>query len=528
MSNEGRGGPRSGAVGAILAECRSRPAQRSKRIRPRASESLPRLFRGAAFLLALPLLLPLAGCSPQPEPERQSRRFAHGPHDVEVVFHGEVTDAALLGAGNSLLDQVRPRDEAGKPVGARHTAHPGWLRFEYRIDGEHREVLIAKQPLLNRVSWEDIARAGAALGDGRDAQVGSAAVPQAASFTARDGSRYRVRLPICGQATHAHLSEWNLLIGAVHRGDMDFTGERYSWIRSPYQDEDLKVGYKGSLTWCRDEWRGDRVARGYFFVSRFHAAPPHLRTDRLHWRPLLERVVPAEETAAAAPRDASMQWSRSRRAGYGGRVTDAELFGPGRGFEQQVRIESGHRLDEAAPQWLRFAHEGKALLVAARPVRYGLSWSAIARAGAALGDDSEVRIGPKSYRQSATVTAANGERYRVRLLRCGRATLDLASEWNALLGGVHAGDGDFRPAPDGIYGWLDPPLSDADIGVGSAGDGTSTWCQETFERDGKTFAVNRGFLTISRYHATEIDFDGTGFGWRPVLEAIPPSNSSVR
>jgi len=464
-----------------------------------------------------------SGCT-KPEPGIQSLRFPRGAHDVEVIFHGEVSNTDLFDGGASLLEQLHPRDAAGKRIGARHNAAPAWLRFEYRIDGEHREVLLAKQPLLNRLSWDDIARVGAATGDDSALIIDGSPRRQDATIRDRQGSVYRVRLPVCGMATHADLSEWNLLIGAVHRGDMDFRGERYGWVRPPYRDEDLTVGYKGSLSWCRDEWRGDRVARGYFFVSRFHAAPPELRTDRLYWRPVLERVPspsPAGRTSANADQATAIQWSRSMRVGYLGSVSNAALLGSAGDVDRQLNVVSGHRLDAAAPDWLKFDYEGKTLLVAARPLRYGLTWNAIARAGAALGDQSEVRIGSHRYRQDATVVSATGERYRVRLLRCGRSTLDLASEWNALIGGIHGGDGDFRADPHGVYGWLNPPFTDDDLGVGSEGNGRATWCRETLEFHGKTFAVNRGYLTVSRFHATETDFDGAGFGWRPVLEALP-------
>ncbi len=246
---------------------------------------------------------------------------------------------------------------------------------------------MAKQPLLNRVSWEDIARVRAALGDDTAPHIGAVPTPQNATIQDRRGNPYRVRLPICGQATHADLSEWNLLIGTVHRGDMDFKGERYGWIRSPYSDKDLKVGYQGSLSWCRDGWRGDRVARGYFFVSRFHAAAPELRTDRLYWRPVLERVpspADARPTPVGADQEASIRWSPSLRVGYAGKISNAALFGPTGGVDQQLSIEGGRPLDSEAPDWLRFEYRGKTLLVAARPLIQAVSWNAIARAGAAL------------------------------------------------------------------------------------------------------------------------------------------------
>jgi hypothetical protein len=179
----------------------------------------------------------------------------------------------------------------------------------------------------------------------------------------------------------------HVVMHAVHRGDMDFKGERYGWIRSPYSDKDLKVGYQGSLSWCRDGWRGDRVARGYFFVSRFHAAAPELRTDRLYWRPVLERVpspADARPTPVGADQEASIRWSPSLRVGYAGKISNAALFGPTGGVDQQLSIEGGRPLDSEAPDWLRFEYRGKTLLVAARPLIQAVSWNAITRADAAL------------------------------------------------------------------------------------------------------------------------------------------------
>lgn len=467
-----------------------------------------------------PCLLIAAGCS---ERETETLRFAHGATDVEVVFRGEVADDAVFGAQKSLLDHVRPLDAKGRPPGKVTSNRPGWLHFEYQVDGERREVLIAKQPLMHLVSWSDIARAGAALSDGSMPARDGAPAVQGVRVKDVRGNEYRVRLPTCGHSTLADLSEWNLLIGAVHRGDVDFKGAHYGWVKNPYDDEDLKVGYHGSLSWCQDSLKGERVARGYFFVSRLHAAPGDLRTDRLHWRPVLERVATSPRPDLHVSEDlanAPIRWSPSRRVGYAGTVSSAEVFGGGMGIADQLNVDGGMFVGNAQPDWLRFVADGRTLLVAAQPIKRSVSWDAIARAGAVLGDGSDLRVGWRTYSQEAEVKGRDGRRYRVRLLKCGRSTLDLGSEWNQLLGGVHRGDGDFIAHPLGVYGWLAPPLDDQDLGIGLEHGGAS-WCQELIEVSGKTHGVNRGYLTISRFHATETDYVGSGFGWRPVLESIP-------
>lgn len=480
-------------------------------LRPRSSK---------ATLLAS-LVLTAACTAPGEEP--QTLRFAEGATDVQVTFHGEVTDADLFGAGRSLLDHLHPLDDKGKRRGTVENATPGWLRFEYQLNDQRREVLVAKQPLVSMVSWEDIARAGAS-GESGVVALGGGLVIQDARIKDSRGHEYRVRLPTCGQSTLRDLSEWNLLIGAVHRGDMDFSGGRYGWIRKPYADPDLKVGYKGSLSWCPDKLDGRQVSRGYFFVSRLHADDPTLRTTRLRWRPVLERIKPEAETRRAqhlpGASNVLVSWSPSGHAGYAGRISNDELFGPGVGISQLVPVEGGDHIDYGRPDWLRFVHRGKVLLVASKPIRHSVPWEAIAKAGAARGDGSSLRMGWKSYRQDAEVKDKQGKRYRVRLLDCGRHTMDLASEWNTLMGGIHRGDGDFVRHPSGVYGWLDTPFDDVGLGVAVALGGAS-WCRNTIEIDGKMHGINRGFMTISRWHATPIDFVGDAFGWRPVLELLP-------
>ncbi|MCU0963029.1 MAG: hypothetical protein MUF48_23285 [Pirellulaceae bacterium] len=440
-----------------------------------------------------------------------------------MIFHGEVTDDALFGPGATLLDHVRPVDEHGRKAGQVVAARPGWLHFEYRLDGDRREIWVAKTPLMNFVSWDDVARAGAALADGVTVPVGLGLAIQNARVKDVHGDELRVRMPSCGHSTLADLSEWNLLIGAVHRGDMDFTGPRYGWVRRPYSDKDLNVGYHGSLTWCRDEFRGGRVARGYFFASRFHVSPPDQRTDRLQWRPVLERIAsPADPVARHwnGDQNAPVQWSPSRQAGFAGTVSNDELFGPGVGIAQMISVEGGRFVGDGRPAWLRFLYDGRTLLVASQPIKQSVSWSAIAQAGAARGDAGRLRLGWKWYTQNAEVSDRHGRRYRVRLIGCGGHTMDVAAEWNALMGGIHRGDGDFVAYPEGIYGWLPQPYDDDGLAVGE-GFGRATWCRETIEIGGKTHGVNRGYVTISRFHATEIGYEGSGFGWRPVLELLP-------
>ncbi len=479
---------------------------------------------GLAVLLVAGVWVHLRpGDEPIPQRRAETLAFVHTGRDVVVSFRGEVSSEALFGAAGL---SIHPVDSTQSPVGIARASTPNWLEFRYSIGGETREVLIAAEPLLGFVSWDEIARAGAALGDGSAVVLGVDTFPQTARVEDRFGRSYRVRLPTCGQATRDDLSEWNLLIGAAHEGDRDFLGPRFGWISDPRSDEDLAVGYGGTLSWCMEAWDRDpsyRVTRGYFLASRFHATPSALQTPRLHWRPVLERedvtmefggheadlLVADEEADALVDRSTTFLGVRS----------NDEVFGRDGRLTNQVNLPMGIYVEGGRPDWLAFEHRGSQLLVASRAIRFGVSWEAIARAGAVRGDGSLLRVGDSEHPQDAEVVDALGTRYRVRLLECGAATMDHDSEWNALIGGLHVGDGDFRPAEDGRYGWAPISLGDTDLGIGE-GLGMTTWCRNRETVQNRPYAVNRGFLTVSRFHLTETDYFDPAFGWRPVLERV--------
>lgn len=481
------------------------------------------LVLGATAALGIAAFALYRAVGPSASAERQPGEvsFERDGEAVTVGFQGEIAHGELFVGDEEL---PTPRAEDGEPEIEPGDPEPTWLSFAYEVGDEAREVLVAKRPIGNHVSWDAIARAGAALGDGAPLAMGGAAYRQDAVVSLADGHDYRVRLPICGQGTLAGLSEWNLLIGGVHEGDRDFAGPGYAWIDEPYRDEELLVGYEGSLSWCRDRWArgdGERVVRGYFLVSRFHATPPHFSGDRLYWRPVLERV--SAERPAAGPELAGAaetlrpEVSADRRVRYFGAIPHEALFEDGAGLAERLELEAGQELGGGTAPWLKFHYDGDTLLVAARPLRRSLSWDDIAEVGAARLGDEETAVGGEAHRQDAAVRDDLGNRYRVRLLRCGDRTMDRRAEWNRLIGGVHRGDGDFAGRPGGVYGWVSSPLSDEALGT-VAGHGAASWCYESEDRDGERWAVNRGYLTVARYHVTESDFPGSGFGWRPVLE----------
>ncbi len=459
-------------------------------------------------------------------------------NQVDIVFYGEKRNKDIFDKGLKLTDIVYPKNETGQRTGEVFENDSTWLHFSYAINGEKKEVLISKKPLMSRISWEDIARVGAALGDGSKVLIDDVSYSQNATIRDKDGRLYKVRLLSCGQGTFDNLSEWNLLIGGVHKGDIDFNSDDFknvfNWAREPYQDKDLFVGHEGSLNWCMDKWKDfpeHKVLRGYFFVSRWHVALKNISTDRIFWRPVLELIDSSNDKFSSSllkekplkEREEIRLSFEEPSVDFFGEFKNENLFEEDFEIAKYLNLYSGRYLEKNFPNWLHFEIDGKEVLVAKKPIKYSLSWEDIARVGAALGDGSKVLIDDVSYSQNATVKDKNGKLYRVRLLSCGNRTLDNLSEWNLLIGGVHKGDYNFNSLSNDIFSRFYPLYSDKELNLGFLNEnikGLSSWCKEREIIDNFPYATNRGFLVVSRFHLTETSFSGIGFGWRPVLELI--------
>lgn len=457
--------------------------------------------------------------------DKESIKFDYNSNNVKIVFKGEISNKDIFGDNSKITDYVFPINESEKIQGKYFNQNPNWLKFEYTINNNKKTVLVAKQPIMNYVSWDDLARGGLISGDGSLIEVNGISFAQDSKVVGVDGSIYSVRLLDCGNFTMDNLSEWNLLIGSVHQGDLDFKGDYFGWIKNPYSDEDLKLGFNGSLNWCQNNWSEKedyKINRGYFLVSRFHATPSNFSGERIFWRPVLELINDDQnkvESKIIKPSYEKELLERSNDVFFLGEISNDQIFGSNRKITDLFSINEGVILNET-PDWLHFKKDDKELLVAKNPILRSVSWNSLAKAGLVFGDDSFINIDGVNFSQDAKITAIDGLTYSVRLLNCGNFTMDNSSEWNLLIGGVHKGDGDFNSFKFSEFSFIDDLYDDKDLKVGLEGFGTSTWCKEAKLIDDKLFAVNRGYFTVSRFHLTETDFIGNAFSWRPVLELI--------
>ncbi len=196
----------------------------------------------------------------------------------------------------------------------------------------------------------------------------------------------------------------------------------------------------------------------------------------------------------------------------------------------------------SSSNWLKFASNGKTILVPKLTFRHSMNWEDIYQAGAVYGDDTNGSNPSGTARLQDTVVTVDGFDYRVRLLR-GAGTdpttqgadglwygydVDLGdgSEWNRLIYPIHSGDHTEvdNPTPhtdpnaDPYASWAS--YSDTDLLVDAvAGYGSFNLCMES-AGDISTARVARGgngLTWLSRYSSTS---SANMFGWRPVLELV--------
>lgn len=187
--------------------------------------------------------------------------------DTTQGFYGEVGSDAFI-----TYEQVS--SECGFSTGSLiNNDTSTWLKFTLN----DTVLFVAKKPVRNDVSWNDINSVDVVYGD--------------VQLTIADRI-YRVRLLTGGNRDPATASggEWNALLYPVHQDDPNNQG----W-GIDYTDEDLQIVdyYPGRNQWCQEASgiiTGERLLRGYQDITNPSFAPPGGNNNNRGWRPVLELV----------------------------------------------------------------------------------------------------------------------------------------------------------------------------------------------------------------------------------------------
>ncbi len=207
------------------------------------------------------------------------------------------------------------------------------------------------------------------------------------------------------------------------------------------------------------------------------------------------------------------------QAGFFGETPTTELIS-GDDLADLIGLTTGTAQHSNEP-WLKFAHEGKILFGAKKPLRYDVSWDQINSVEAVIGK----------------IITIGGLVYKARLMRASPAdpseTANEAvhhSEWNNLMLPIH------EQALDGSWDYPDNveenvPIWNHELGTGldgmyndsdlllESGDGRASWCQETSILD-SAWRLYRGSRGVSDSRAGVASATSPIYGWRPVLELV--------
>lgn len=320
-------------------------------------------------------------------------------------YLGEVSEETII-TGADLAAQVGLT--GGDPI-ARASA---WLRF--RING--KELLIAKKPMRNKITWQILSNAGLLEGSKR--------------IIANDGKTYKVRVPY---GAEANPTKWRVADDTADDpaicGVAEYTRMLYGVHESvgkfaKMTDADLGIGAanitSGRMTICVERVGNPTracVARSNEGLKNFNypdAAPPGGAELRHYgWRPVLELTDPMPVYPDSGPGGKTLPYG-DMESGYFGRVASSLM-------PTQAAIEAaggsplttGTVVNNAAVAndlWLKFAYKGNILYIPRRALRTGVTWEAVYKAGLVYGTDDDGKYphgspkNQKAYVQGADET----------------------------------------------------------------------------------------------------------------------------
>ena len=169
----------------------------------------------------------------------------------------------------------------------------------------------------------------------------------------------------------------------------------------------------------------------------------------------------------------------------------------GSNFAAACKITDGTAFNDVLT-WHKFKFNDEVILIAEKPIRYGIAWMHIARAGCVFGQ-CKLKIGGLNYK----VTLLRGMTQEIN----SSARMDEASEWNRLL----------VPLISGQYASWGTNKSASDLGIVS-GNGGYSWCQETTsESSNSNYRLLMGYSSPVYAYYNTVASASTNVGFRPAL-----------
>lgn len=409
--------------------------------------------------------------------------------DSDLPFPSGTPFKGVVSARNFITgDQLA--STLGLQVGGSMNSDAGWLHF---IEDNGYEIYVAKKPLRNKVTWQEIKSATAGkvvtIG-GRNFTVelltGALTDPTAVSNSAVGGEWNRYMYNVFkgedyasipgrldwGSYTNAMLGIQTAAEGANVTGSGQFCEEAASGIADAY----ITRGRNGSSTTTP-------------ILAMWYGRPVDVAANQGHvygWRPklVLEGSKPEPEPTP-----------------FKGEVTGTDLITMAN-LKSLVQSTSGVTIRGTAinqsTTWLHYEYEGKTLYVSKMPIMHSVFSTDFINSGA-----NDGRL----------IVAIGGKYYKVRWLT---GTTSIQNEWNSLMYPIYGG------ADDVPNKGLWAHYTNAELGM-VAGTTTNAMCFSQGTYSGNAGTLTRGGyagggVVGSWYQPANPTTSNAGYAWRPVLE----------
>ena len=183
-----------------------------------------------------------------------------------------------------------------------------------------------------------------------------------------------------------------------------------------------------------------------------------------------------------------------------------------------VGVKAGVPQNSSVP-WLKFVLENQLLYVAKRPFRHSIRWEYLYQLGLVYGTDGSGDYPIGSPTNQKVIINIAGSPFLVRLMK--GSNTDPTDQPDTISGDQNRNNEWDRLIPNIISGpnsWA--KYTKEDLGIGLAGKGDSSWCQETSSKNYGFRVIRGGAGTPYGFHTRDGVDSGNSRGWRPVLQLI--------